>query len=268
MIIATWNVNSVLARLPLVLQWLGRARPDVLCLQETKCADERFPAREFAELGYSPRARPADVQRVAILARAADGVQRGFPGEEEGAHARLLAATVGGVRVVNVYVPNGQSVGSEKFDFKLKWVRRLREFFDEECWPDDDVLLCGDFNVAPEDRDVHDPELWRGKILCSRPEREALGVVKEWGFADAFRLHNEGEGHYSWLVLTRRLLPPQHGPAHRPRLALRAAGRALQAGVDRQGAARLGAALRPHARAGRGRLKLSVKGEGNEEGKS
>ena len=200
MIIATWNVNSVLARLPLVLQWLGRARPDVLCLQETKCADERFPAREFAELGYRSEAHGQPTYNgVAILSRAPlTEVQRGFPGEEEGSHARLLAATVGGVRVVNVYVPNGQSVGSEKFAFKLKWVRRLREFLDEECWPDDDVLLCGDFNVAPEDRDVHDPELWRGKILCSRPEREALALVKEWGFADAFRLHNEGEGHYSW----------------------------------------------------------------------
>ena len=200
MIIATWNVNSVLARLPLVLQWLGRARPDVLCLQETKCADERFPAREFAELGYKSETHGQPTYNgVAILARAPlVDVQRGFPGGEEGAHVRLLAATVGGVRVVNVYVPNGQSVGSEKFDFKLKWVRRLREFFDEEYWPDDDVLLCGDFNVAPEDRDVHDPELWRGKILCSRPEREAIGVVKDWGFADAFRLHNEGEGHYSW----------------------------------------------------------------------
>ncbi|HEX7175582.1 MAG TPA: exodeoxyribonuclease III [Pyrinomonadaceae bacterium] len=200
MIIATWNVNSVLARLPLVLQWLGRARPDVLCLQETKCADERFPAREFAELGYKSETHGQPTYNgVAILSRTPlTDVQRGFPNDEEGAHARLLAATVGGVRVVNVYVPNGQSVGSEKFDFKLKWMRRLREFFDEECWPDDDVLLCGDFNVAPEDRDVHDPVLWRGKILCSRPEREALQEVKDWGLADAFRQHNEGGGHYSW----------------------------------------------------------------------
>src|SRR5918993_1625850 len=198
--IATWNVNSIIARLPHVVRWLRAVEPDVLCVQETKCTDDKFPFEEFKNIGYCASVfGQASYNGVALLTRneCAD-VQRGYYEDQEGAHARLLAATVGGVRVVNVYVPNGQSVGSEKFDFKLKWVRRLREFFDEECWPDDDVLLCGDFNVAPEDRDVHDPELWRGKILCSRPEREAIALVKEWGFADAFRLHNEGEGHYSW----------------------------------------------------------------------
>ncbi|HVF54844.1 MAG TPA: exodeoxyribonuclease III [Pyrinomonadaceae bacterium] len=198
--IATWNVNSVLARLPLVLRWLGSARPDVLCLQETKCADERFPAKEFAELGYhSELFGQPTYNGVAILSRTkATDVRRGFPDAEEGAHARLLAATVEGVRVVNVYVPNGAFVGSDKYDFKLAWMRRLREFFDDEYWTDDEVLLCGDFNVAPEDRDVHDPEQWRGKILFSRSEREALQEIKDWGFEDAFRLHEKGGGFYSW----------------------------------------------------------------------
>jgi exodeoxyribonuclease III len=198
--IATWNVNSVLARLPLVLRWLEAARPDGLCLQETKCADERFPAGEFAALGYraSLYGQPT-YNGVAILSRMeAVEVQRGFPNDVEGAHARLLAATVGGVRIINVYIPNGAFVGSDKYQFKLEWMRRLREYFDEEFWADDEVLLCGDFNVAPEERDVHDPELWRGKILFSKPEREALQHVKEWGFTDAFRLHTEEAGHYSW----------------------------------------------------------------------
>lgn len=198
--LATWNVNSVTARLPLVLQWLQKARPDVLCLQETKITDERFPRAAFAELGYASEVfGQRTYNGVAILSRiACSDVQRGFPGDEEGAHARLLAATVQGVRVVNVYIPNGAFVGSDKYSFKLDWMRRLREFFDEDYWTDDDVLLCGDFNVAPEDRDVHDPELWRGKILFSQLEHEALNHVKEWGFVDVFRLHEQASGHYSW----------------------------------------------------------------------
>jgi exodeoxyribonuclease-3 len=199
-IIATWNVNSVLARLPLVLRWLEQAKPDVLCLQETKCADERFPAGEFAALGYRSEAHGQPTYNgVAILARSEiEDARRGMPDDEEGAQARVLAATVGGVRVVNVYVPNGQSVGTDKYKFKLEWLGRLRSYLDDEAWADDEVLLCGDFNVAPEDRDVHDPDLWRGRILFSRPERDALAAVKDWGFTDAFRLHEEGAGHYSW----------------------------------------------------------------------
>lgn len=200
MIIATWNVNSVLARLPLVLRWLKSARPDVLCLQETKCSDERFPAAEFAEVGYSAAAHGQPTYNgVAVLARGgiAD-VSRGLPGDEAGAQARVIAATVGGVRVVNVYVPNGQSVGSEKYEFKLEWLGRLRDYLDEEFWADDEVLICGDFNVAPEDRDVHDPAAWRGRILCSGPERARLDHVRGWGFTDAFRQHVAAGGHYSW----------------------------------------------------------------------
>jgi exodeoxyribonuclease-3 len=125
-------------------------------------------------------------------------VRRGFADDEEGAHARLLAATVKGVRVVNVYVPNGQAVGTEKYKFKLDWMRRLRALLDDEFWTDDEVLICGDFNVAPEDRDVHDPAAWRGKILCSGPERAALEEVRGWGFTDAFRMHNPEGGHFSW----------------------------------------------------------------------
>ena len=198
--LATWNVNSVLARLPLVLQWLARARPDVLCLQELKCTEERFPAAAFAELGYSAQVYGQPTYNgVAILSLpAATEVARGFTGEEEGAHARLLAATVEGVRIVNVYIPNGAFVGSDKYAFKLEWMKRLREHFDDNFWTDDEVLLCGDFNVAPEDRDVYDPELWRGKILFSSKERAALEHLRGWGLVDAFRLHVKEGGNYSW----------------------------------------------------------------------
>lgn len=198
--IATWNVNSVLARLPLVTRWLASARPDVLCLQEVKCAEERFPAGEFEELGYKSVVYGQPTYNgVAILSRAPlEDVRKGLPDDEPGAHARVLAATIEGVRVVNVYVPNGAFVGSDKYDFKLGWMARLRAYLDEEFWTDDEVLLCGDFNVAPEELDVHDPAEWRGKILFSQRERDALENVKEWGFVDAFRKHVKEGGHYSW----------------------------------------------------------------------
>ena len=198
--IATWNVNSALARLPLILRWLEEARPDVLCLQETKCVDERFPAAAFAELGYlSETYGQPTYNGVAILSREpAVEARRGFLDDEAGAHARLLAATVAGIRIINVYVPNGQAVGTEKYKFKLNWMRRLRAYLDESYSTTEPVLLCGDFNVAPEERDVHDPDLWRGRILFSKAERAALAEIKAWGFVDAFRLHTEEGGHFSW----------------------------------------------------------------------
>lgn len=198
--IATWNVNSITARLPLVTQWLEAARPDVLCLQELKCMDEKFPAERFAELGYNSAVfGQRTYNGVAILSRVAcEDVQRGFPDDEEGAQARLIAATVEGVRVVNVYVPNGQSVGSDKYRFKLEWMQRLRRHFDEHYETSERVLLCGDFNVAPEERDVHDPAAWEGHVLFSKHERAHLEKIRAWGFEDAFRLHTKEDGHYSW----------------------------------------------------------------------
>lgn len=172
----------------------------MLCLQELKCTDEKFPSAEFAELGYKSEVYGQRTYNgVAILSRkpAAD-VQRGFHDDEEGAHARLIAATVEGVRVVNVYIPNGQFVGSDKYRFKLEWMQRLRRFFDQHYETNEAVLLCGDFNVAPEERDVHDPAEWEGHVLFSRRERAALEKIREWGFQDAFRLHTEDGGFYSW----------------------------------------------------------------------
>ncbi len=198
--LATWNVNSIAARLPLVLRWLAAEKPDVLCMQETKCVDEKFPAEAFSEIGYvSETFGQATYNGVAIVSRAkSEDTQRGFGEDLPGAQSRLLAATIGGVRVVNVYIPNGQAVGTEKYGFKLDWMRRLRAYLDSTCGATDRVLLCGDFNVAPEDRDVYDPNLWRGKILCSEGERASLEHVKQWGFVDAFRLHNASDKEFSW----------------------------------------------------------------------
>ncbi|HZS08054.1 MAG TPA: exodeoxyribonuclease III [Blastocatellia bacterium] len=198
--IATWNVNSISVRLPHVLDWLAANRPDALCLQETKCVDAKFPFDAFRAVGYTAEVfgQPG-YNGVAILSpEPVADVQRGFPGEEADAPRRVIAATVGPIRVVNVYIPNGSAVGADKYFYKLEWLARLRRFFDELCDPRLPVLLCGDFNIAPEDRDVYDPALWAGKIHCSEPEREALRNVRDWGFVDAIRLHHEEPGLYSW----------------------------------------------------------------------
>lgn len=198
--IATWNVNSIVARVPHVTRWLAAAQPDVLCIQETKCTDDKFPALEFKAVGYECVIfGQQSYNGVAILSRTScANVQRGYPGADELSHTRLLATDVAGIRIVNVYIPNGQMVGSEKYQFKLEWMNRLRDFFDASYDANTPVLLCGDFNVAPEERDVHDPRVWQNRILFSPPERAALQHVKDWGFTDTFRMHTEEGGHYSW----------------------------------------------------------------------
>jgi exodeoxyribonuclease-3 len=201
--IATWNVNSILARLPHVTRWLEAEQLDILCIQETKCTDDKFPSLELKAIGYdSVIFGQQSYNGVAIIFRAGSATlqtaQRGYPDDDPSSQARLLSMDIAGVRIVNVYIPNGQTVGSEKYQFKLQWMDRLRRFLDESCDINSPVLLCGDFNVAPEDRDVHDPRLWQNRILCSEPERAALQHVKDWGFTDTFRRHTEEGGHYSW----------------------------------------------------------------------
>ena len=198
--LATWNVNSIIARLPHVTRWLEAVQPDVLCIQETKCADEKFPLLELKGLGYDCVIHgQQSYNGVAIFSRAGcANLRRGYPEDDATSHARLIAADIAGVSIVNVYIPNGQIVGSEKYRFKLQWMKRLREFFDQNYDNETPVLLCGDFNVAPEERDVHDPRLWQNRILFSEPERAALQQIKGWGFTDTFRLHTEEAGHYSW----------------------------------------------------------------------
>lgn len=198
--VATWNVNSVRARLPRITAWLTRQRPDVICLQETKVEDAHFPSEAFHELGYHTLSYGQKTYNgVAILAlsRPVD-VVRGFPGEQAEPGKRLLAATVAGIRIVNVYVPNGGDIGLPAYHAKLTWLAALRAWLEAAADPASDLIVCGDFNVAPEDLDVWDPEAWRGRILFSDAEREALRLLRTWGLIDTVRqLHPEG-GLYTW----------------------------------------------------------------------
>lgn len=194
------------ARLPLVVRWLRGANPDVLCLQETKCPNERFPYEAFAEAGYTAAHWGAPAYNgVAILAREPpSNVIRGFgdAGDDDPnpfvTQPRLLTATVRGVRVVCAYVPNGQSVGTDKYENKLRWLDRLYEFFDASFGRDEPLALCGDFNVAPDERDVWDVKFWEGKLHFTKPERAAIHHVKQWGFTDVFRQINGDAKLFSW----------------------------------------------------------------------
>jgi exodeoxyribonuclease-3 len=197
--IATWNVNSLKVRLPHVLDWLAGARPDALCLQETKTEDKGFPFAELEAAGYRALHNGQKTYNgVAILARTEmlDPV-RDLPGFED-PQKRLIAATVAGVRLVCAYMPNGQEVGADKYVYKLKWLAALADWLRDELARHPRLALLGDFNIAPEDRDVHDPAVWQGKILCSEPERAAFRRFLDLGLADAFRLFEQPEKSFSW----------------------------------------------------------------------
>ena len=200
--VATWNVNSLKARMPRVEEWLGYAQPDVLCMQETKVADSTFPAMAFEALGYEAAyCGQGQWNGVAILSRVGlDDVVAGFSdhAEDEIVEARLLWATCGGVRVASVYVPNGRSVGSEHYAAKLDWLERLRRHVETACDPSDPLVVCGDFNVAPENRDVWDPTKLHGGTHISPPEREAVAALQGWGLVDVFRRLRPEPGIYSW----------------------------------------------------------------------
>jgi exodeoxyribonuclease-3 len=198
--IATWNVNSVRARLPRLLAWLERERPDVICLQETKVVDADFPNAEIGALRYHATIFGQKTYNgVAILSLTPPTeVIRGLRGDPPDAERRFLAATVEGVRVVDVYVPNGKAVGDPAYELKLEWLRRLRSWLDDACDPAADVVLCGDMNVAPEDRDVWDVALWQGQNLFSEPEKGAFRDLLKWGLTDTVRLHHPEPGLYTW----------------------------------------------------------------------
>ncbi len=198
--IATWNVNSLTARLPRVEEWIGYARPDVLCLQETKQADAAFPHATFQLLGYET-AHHGDGRwnGVAIASRVGlDDVQVGLDGDRDNQGSRLVAATCGGVRIHSVYVPNGRSLDSEHYPAKLAWLGRLKVQLQDTCQPDQAVAVCGDFNVAPDDRDVWDPSQFEGMTHVSPPEREALTDLESWGLVDAFRRVYPDDRLFSW----------------------------------------------------------------------
>ena len=198
--IATWNVNSLNARLPRVEEWLDYARPDVLCMQETKLADAAFPSLAFGALGYE--SAPHGDGRwngVAIVSRVGlDEVVRGFDGPADDQGPRLVEATCGGVRVHSVYVPNGRAVGSEHYEAKLAWMGELQAHLEHTGKPTDNVAVCGDFNVAPEDRDVWDPAAFAGETHVTVPERQALTALEEWGLVDAFRACYHQDQLFTW----------------------------------------------------------------------
>lgn len=198
--VASWNVNSITVRLAQVIDWLNVHRPDVLCLQETKIPDERFPKAAIEAVGYQVvYSGQKAYNGVAILSRLPiSQVRSSLPGDDETAQKRLIAATIAGIEVVNVYVPNGSEVGSEKFTYKLAWLERLYRWFERDFDPQGAVLLCGDFNIAPEARDVYDAQAVAGKVLFHPDEHAALARLQQWGLIDTLRIHTEEAGLFSW----------------------------------------------------------------------
>ena len=198
--IATWNVNSLPARLTRVEEWIEYAQPDVLCMQETKQADAVFPHGAFATLGYET-AHHGDGRwnGVALVSRVGlENVAIGLNSDDDDQGTRLIAADCGGVRVHSVYVPNGRSLDSDQYPAKLAWLARLRQLLADTCSPDDPVAVCGDFNVAPEDRDLWDPAEFVGATHVSPPEREALAELEGWGLVDVFRRLYDADELFSW----------------------------------------------------------------------
>jgi exodeoxyribonuclease-3 len=214
--IASWNVNSVRSRLDQLTAWLARSAPDVVCMQETKVEDAIFPHEALAEVGYrAVTFGQKSYNGVAIAARiglAIEDVKKGLDDEAPDAHRRFIAATIEGVRVIDVYVPNGQAVGAPAFTYKLEWLERLRRDLVTHCTPQQEILLCGDFNVAPEPIDVYDPKKWEGSVLVSPEERAALKSVQSFGLVDVFRELHPGEpGLYSWWDYRMGAFRKNHG---------------------------------------------------------
>ena len=204
--IATWNVNSLNARMPRVEQWIDDVAPDVLCLQETKLADAAFPAMAFESMGYeSVHHGDGRWNGVAIVSRVGlDGPVAGFAeGIEPDTDTRLVSATCGGVRVTSVYVPNGRTPDDPHYQYKLSWLARLRDHLDATCRPHDDVVVCGDFNIAPADIDVWDIAAFEGATHVTQPERDALTALLDWGLVDTFRRrYPDQEGLFSYWDYT------------------------------------------------------------------
>jgi exodeoxyribonuclease III len=197
--LATWNVNSLKVRLPHLLDWLGAHAPDVVCLQETKLTDDAFPVAEIQAAGYNALySGQKTYNGVAILSRAptVDPVM-GIPGFED-EQKRVLAATIDGTRVICLYIPNGQSIESAKYQYKLRWLDALQAWLKTELAAHPRLAVLGDFNIAPEDRDVHDPVAWAGQVLCSGPERAHFRTMLDLGLKDSFRLFEQAEQSFSW----------------------------------------------------------------------
>ena len=196
--LVTWNVNSVRSRLDRLVAFLARHEPDIVCLQELKGLEEVFPFEPVEAAGYhSAVFGQKTYNGVAILSRSEPAdVAKGFGDTDE--PARLIAATIDGVRVVNVYVPNGQTVESDQWPVKLAWLKRLREWLDETANSSQRVVLCGDFNIARDDADVANPDRWADSVLCHADVRAAFASLCDWPMVDVFRRHHPDGGVYSW----------------------------------------------------------------------
>lgn len=197
--IATWNVNSLRVRLPHLLQWLSEAQPDLVALQETKVIDEDFPLVEIQKAGYECLfSGQRAYNGVAILSKknCLDKVTD-FPALAD-PQRRVLGVTVGDIRILNLYIPNGESLVSAKYQYKMNWLQHLQQFISDQTRKYSKFIILGDFNIAPEEQDVHDPNAWEGKILVSEPEREAFRALLGYGLKDCFRLHAQPEKSFSW----------------------------------------------------------------------
>ncbi|MGO8746184.1 MAG: exodeoxyribonuclease III [Thermoguttaceae bacterium] len=210
--IATWNVNSIRARQERLLAWLQKAQPDVVCLQELKATDDAFPYEAIRHAGYRAVVFGQKTYNgVAILSRDEPlNVQRGIPGFED-PQARLLLAEVNGIWMISAYVPNGESVESEKYRYKLQWFQHVREFLEVRFKPTDPVILCGDFNVARDEKDVARPDAWAGTVLYHREVRDEMENLLTWGFVDVFRRQHPEGGLYSWWDYRMLAFPKNDG---------------------------------------------------------
>jgi exodeoxyribonuclease-3 len=199
--IATWNVNSLNVRLPHVLTWLRETQPDVLALQEIKCENEKFPYEDLRELGYHALVSGQKTYNgVAMLSRQPmihDAIALGFPNFAD-EQKRVLGVQIGDVYVVDLYVPNGAAIGTDKYDYKLTWLKHLKNFLSELLKQHKKIIVLGDFNIAPTDDDVHEPLLWKDQVLVSEPERAAWRSLLELGFVDCYRQAPKGDTKFSW----------------------------------------------------------------------
>jgi len=197
--IATWNVNSLNVRLPHLLDWLAANPVDAIGIQETKLTDEKFPGAQIEAAGYHwAHSGQKTYNGVAILAKQPlVDVSYGIPGFVD-EQKRVIAATIGGVRLVNLYVPNGQAVGSEKYEYKLRWLAAVKDYLTNELQDHTELAVTGDYNIAPADADVHDPIAWAGQILCSDAERTAFTELLALGLKDSFRLFDQAPDTFSW----------------------------------------------------------------------
>ena len=198
--LVTWNINSIRARTARLVAWLEANRPDVVCLQETKVEDAQFPLDAVAKLGYQVAMfGQKSYNGVALLStQPLENVTRGFGDHVPDDEARVIAATTHGVRVVDLYVPNGQDLTSDRYPYKLAWFGRLRAFLERTTSPGQAIVVCGDMNVTADDKDVWSPDTWKGQIHCSQPERDALANVRAWGLDDVFRTKTPEGGVWSW----------------------------------------------------------------------